>query len=298
MGMRNLGSFGGEYSEASDLNDSGRVVVTALDRLDNYFSVSRSFITGPDGMGMKDLGGVHAHAINNAGQVAGTFQGNFTSNLFITGPNGEGMRDLGGGIGGASHINSAGQITGNYGEPYPQAFITGPNGAGRTVLGTLGGDISIASSINDAGQVVGFSELMPGGERHAFITRPSGGGIRDLGSLGGSSSAAAGINEAGQVVGSASIPSGAPHAFITGPNGEGMTDLNSLVDVPGGIVLTGAVAINNVGQVIAIGVIPEPESYAMFLAGLGLLGFMARRKRSGINGSWLFPDRHSWSCLT
>lgn len=256
--MRNLGSFGGEYSEASDLNDSGRVVVTALDRLDNYFSVSRSFITGPDGMGMKDLGGVHAHAINNAGQVAGTFQGNFTSNL----------------------------------------FITGPNGAGRTVLGTLGGDISIASSINDAGQVVGFSELMPGGERHAFITRPSGGGIRDLGSLGGSSSAAAGINEAGQVVGSASIPSGAPHAFITGPNGEGMTDLNSLVDVPGGIVLTGAVAINNVGQVIAIGVIPEPESYAMFLAGLGLLGFMARRKRSGINRSWLFPDRHSWSCLT
>ncbi|WP_143079564.1 PEP-CTERM sorting domain-containing protein [Nitrosospira sp. Nsp14] len=36
--------------------------------------------------------------------------------------------------------------------------------------------------------------------------------------------------------------------------------------------------INNEGQVIAIQ-IPEPESYAMFLAGLGLLGFMARRQR-------------------
>jgi hypothetical protein len=58
-----------------------------------------------------------------------------------------------------------------------------------------------------------------------------------------------------------------------------MTDLNSLVDLPGGIILTNAVDINNAGQVIAIGVIPEPESYAMFLAGLGLVGFMARRKR-------------------
>jgi probable HAF family extracellular repeat protein len=103
--------------------------------------------------------------------------------------------------------------------------------------------------------------------------------MRDPGTLGGSSSAARGINEAGQVVGSASIPSGASYAYITGLNGEGMTDLNSLIDQPGGIILTNAVDINNAGQVIAIGVIPEPESYAMFLAGLGLVGFMARRKR-------------------
>ena len=73
------------------------------------------------------------------------------------------------------------------------------------------------------------------------------------------------------------------HAFITGPDGAGMMDLNSLVDLPGGVVLTRATGINNAGQVIAISVpiavIPEPESYAMFLAGLGLIGFMARRKR-------------------
>jgi hypothetical protein len=53
-----------------------------------------------------------------------------------------------------------------------------------------------------------------------------------------------------------------------------------LVDLPGGIILINAVDINNVGQVIAVDVIPEPETYAMFLAGLGLLGFMAGRKRS------------------
>jgi hypothetical protein len=42
--------------------------------------------------------------------------------------------------------------------------------------------------------------------------------------------------------------------------------------------------INNRGQVIAIAIpttIPEPESYALMLAGLGLIGFMARRKKMG-----------------
>jgi hypothetical protein len=28
--------------------------------------------------------------------------------------------------------------------------------------------------------------------------------------------------------------------------------------------------------------IPEPETYALMLAGLGLLGFMARRKKQGL----------------
>ena len=70
------------------------------------------------------------------------------------------------------------------------------------------------------------------------------------------------------------------HAFITGPNGVGMTDLNSLVSLPGGVVLTEATGINNHGQVAVIGNIPEPETYAMLLAGLGLLGFIARRRKT------------------
>ena len=59
-----------------------------------------------------------------------------------------------------------------------------------------------------------------------------------------------------------------------------MTDLNSLVSLPGGAVLTEATGINNQGQVAAIGIIPEPETYAMLLAGLGLLGFIARRRKT------------------
>ncbi|MBA4142748.1 MAG: PEP-CTERM sorting domain-containing protein [Nitrosospira sp.] len=53
-------------------------------------------------------------------------------------------------------------------------------------------------------------------------------------------------------------------------------------DLPDWVILTHAVDINNVGQVIAIASgIPEPEIYTMLLAGLGLVGFVARRKKMG-----------------
>jgi probable HAF family extracellular repeat protein len=104
-------------------------------------------------------------------------------------------------------------------------------------------------------------------------------GMRDLGSLGGSYLVANGINDAGQVVGSSYTDEDRLfHAFITGPDGEGMMDLNSMLDLPDGLVLSQATGINDRGQVIATAFIPEPDSYVMLLAGLGLVGFMARRK--------------------
>jgi probable HAF family extracellular repeat protein len=172
-------------------------------------------------------------------------------------------------------INTAGQVVGYSDTHTPtgdqrHAFITGPSGMSMIDLGTLRGTYSIAYGINDAGRVVGYS-YTASGEGHAFITGPKGVGMTDLGALGGC--AAYGINAAGEVVGQAG------HAFVTGPNGVGITDLNSLVSLPG-VTFTKAMDINNHGQVVVVGSIPEPQTYALLLAGLGLIGIMARRRMS------------------
>lgn len=285
-------------SSATGINDAGQVVgnygITA--------SITHAFITGADGMGMRDLGtlgGVldysNAQDINEFGQVVGASQTteifpNF--HAFMTGPDGVGMRDIDAAFGSfgssASAINDTGQVVGSTStdDGDDHAFITDPDGMGMRDLGTLSGDDgfdeSFALGINNGGQVVGRSHTTVG-YVHAFITGPDGMGMRDLGTLGGNESFANDINDAGQVVGGSGTATGTSTgidlAFITGPDGMGMMNLNSLVDLPEGWILTEARGINNNGQVIAIGIIPEPEIYALMLIGLGLVGFMARRRK-------------------
>jgi probable HAF family extracellular repeat protein len=287
IGITELGTLapGGGHSSAHGVNNAGKAVGGSQ----TAEGADHAFITGPDGVGMRDLGTLGRYSvaknINDAGQVVGQYGTDGGDGIFITGPDGIGMRKLGMLGDSALDINEAGQVVGLF---YPtttvHAFITGPDGVGMRDLGTLGGSFSYAHGINEAGQVAGWAGNANRTTR-AFITGPDGMGMRDLGALaddgGYGSSWAHDINDAGQVVGSSSAQGGFSnfHAFITGPNGEGMMDLNSLVNLPPGVTLTEATAVNNNGQVVAMGLIPEPETYALMLAGLGLLGFMVRRKK-------------------
>lgn len=121
-------------------------------------------------------------------------------------------------------------------------------------LGTLGGSssYSFANGINDFNEVAGSSDITGDTASHAFLS--SGGVMTDLGTLGGTESSAVGINNAHQVVGSSQITGDtAYHAFLY--SGGVMSDLNTSLPSGSGWVLWEARAINDLGQIVGLGVI-------------------------------------------
>lgn len=89
---------GVDGSYASGINDAGQVAGSYVTR---ELTLSRPYITGPDGIGMRYLGKPgesdgYASSVNDSGQLVETWYNavDGTAHPFITGPNGVGITDL------------------------------------------------------------------------------------------------------------------------------------------------------------------------------------------------------------
>jgi probable HAF family extracellular repeat protein len=237
--MQDLGTLGGNDAAAWGVNESGQIV-----------GLSFTNTTPNDTTGIPT---VHPFLWKN-----GTMQdlGSLGGTLSIPGSLDH--------FGGIRVINESGEVAGTStlaGDEVWHAFVWSN---GRMIdLGTLGGSSSDALAINEAGVVVGRADFSPDSPyHHAVLWRN--GSIQDLGVVDPcQNSTATAVNSAGEVVvgglGVCTDNENDPtyfSAFYT-EKGKPMVDLNTLIRPSSEIHLTDAWNINNRGEILANGKLPD-----------------------------------------
>lgn len=314
-GFTEIGTFGGQNSFATAINDHGQVVGRAA----TLSGQNRAFLfSGGTLQDLGTLGGTYSEAydINNRGVIVGisapadapnlVFRRGFryadgTMTMLGTLPDGSGSD--------AYAINNKGLIGGGAAEgldTFP-GFPTHAvlfRGDSVDLLVPLGYGDSAVYGLNDRGQAVGgIPNKTSAHGFHAFLYDH--GTVIDLGVLDATSdeSIARGINNRGQVVGNSWVRLdpiySTLHGFLYDRDG-GMVDLNTLIDPDSGWVIRDANAINDAGQIAAtacragvfgdchavrldlVSQVPEPGGWAMLALGMGAIGLRraARRRRT------------------
>ncbi len=275
----NLGTLpGGHESQAIAINDRGQVAGFGSNGVPDPVSFfkfgtqTRSFIW-QDGV-MRDigtLGGPDAvmATLNARGQIAGDSFTNATPNPATGTPTmhpflwADGhMRDLGtlgGTLTTTNWLNDRGEVVGQSnvaGDQFAHPFLW--DGEHLRDLGTLGGDYGAANHINDRGHVVGGAALSGDNAFHAFLWK--GGVMTDLTGAGSTQCTYAfAINVRDQIVGATCDNKDA----LLWDHGN-QYDLNTLI-APSDIHLNETEFINDQGQIIALGVLPNGNQHLFLL---------------------------------
>ena len=177
--IKNIGTLGGNISEAYDINNVGQTVGWARTAADKTHAFLQHAGT------MKDLGTLsgglsEANAINDAGVVVGYSTLSSGAERAVRWQNGtiKNLGTLGGRNSRATDINQDGVIVGwsmtSSGDTH--AFVY-QNGMMKDI-GTLGGKRSVANGVSNSGRVVGMSTTASG-KKHAFAW--ANGKFQDLG---------------------------------------------------------------------------------------------------------------------
>jgi probable HAF family extracellular repeat protein len=230
--MRDLGTLGGDWSEAWGLSADGSVVVGEAV---NATGQRRAFRWTAAG-GMQDLGTLGgswsvAHGVSADGSVVvGSAQNAAGQERAFRWTAARGMQDLGtlgGGWSRAWGVSADGSVVVGWARNaagQERAFRWTAVG-GMQDLGTLGGGRSVAYGVSADGSVVVGSAQNAAGQWRAFRWTAAG-GMQDLGTLGGSESEAWGVSADGSVVvGWAENAAGQRRAFRW-TAASGMEDLN------------------------------------------------------------------------